>query len=102
METAWYREVMNKMSNAQIEHLSSGVISASKVFSMTERKLATSSFVLLYCGLMIIVFGIWLLIFQNSADLEQFGEAGLLGDVLLIVGILTCIVSGILIQRESD
>ncbi|HXX87776.1 MAG TPA: hypothetical protein VEH86_04945 [Candidatus Acidoferrum sp.] len=69
---------------------------------MTERKLATSSFVLLYCGLMIIVFGIWLLIFQNGVDLEQFGEAGLLGDVLLIVGILTCIVSGILIQRELE
>jgi len=51
---------------------------------------------------MIIVFGIWLLIFQNGADLEQFGDAGLLGDVLLIVGILTCIVSGILIQRELD
>jgi hypothetical protein len=69
---------------------------------MTERKLTTSYYVLLYGGLMIIIFGIWLLLFQNGVDLEQFNEVGILGDALLIMGILICVVSGILITRELE
>jgi hypothetical protein len=68
---------------------------------MTERKLTTLYFVLLYCGLMIIVFGVWLLLFQyGDPGLEGFKAAGNLGDALLIVGILTCIVSTFLIERK--
>jgi hypothetical protein len=49
---------------------------------------------------MIIMFGIWLMLFQNSADLTQFNSAGTLGEIMLIMGILICVISGILIQRE--
>jgi uncharacterized membrane protein HdeD (DUF308 family) len=68
---------------------------------MKERKLTPLYFVLLYCGLMLIVFGVWLLLFQyGDPGLEGFTAAGTLGDALLIVGILTCIVSTLLIKRK--
>jgi hypothetical protein len=68
---------------------------------MTERKLTMSYFLLLYCGLMIIVFGVWLLLFQyGDPGLEGFKAAGTLGEALLIVGILTCIASTLLIERK--
>jgi hypothetical protein len=50
---------------------------------------------------MIVVFGVWLIVFQNSVDLAQFSSAGVLGDFLLILGVLVCFVSGILIQKKS-
>jgi hypothetical protein len=50
---------------------------------------------------MLIVFGVWLLVFQyGDPGLEGFKAAGALGDALLIVGILTCIVSTFLIERK--
>jgi uncharacterized membrane protein HdeD (DUF308 family) len=71
------------------------------MFGMTERKLKTSYFVLLYCGLMLIVFGVWLVLFQyGDPGLEGFKAAGTLGGALLIVGILTCIASTLLIERN--
>jgi hypothetical protein len=50
---------------------------------------------------MIVVFGVWLIVFQNSVDLAQFSNPGVLGDLLLILGVLVCFVSGILIQKKS-
>jgi len=70
------------------------------VLSTMERKLNKSYFVLLYIGLVTIAFGTWLVLFQNGLDLAQFRSAGALGDILLILGVLACFVSGILIQRE--
>jgi hypothetical protein len=67
---------------------------------MIERKLTKSYFALLYFGLVSITFGVWLVLFQNGLDLAQFRNAGILGDILLILGILICVVSGVLIQRE--
>jgi hypothetical protein len=68
---------------------------------MTERKLTPSYFVLLYCGLMVLVFGVWLLLFQNGdPGLKAFNAAGTLGGALLIFGVLTCIVSTLLIARK--
>jgi hypothetical protein len=50
---------------------------------------------------MLIVFGVWLLVFQyGDPDLEGFKAAGTLGDALLIVGVLTCIASTLLIERN--
>lgn len=50
---------------------------------------------------MLIVFGVWLLLFQyGDPGLEGFKAAGTLGDALLIVGILTCIASTLLIERK--
>jgi hypothetical protein len=65
-----------------------------------ERKLNKSYFVLLYVALMTIVFGAWLVLFQNGLDFAQFQGAGVLGYILLILGVLGCFVSGILIQKE--
>jgi hypothetical protein len=39
-------------------------------------------------------------LFQSGPDLIQFKNAGILGDILLFLGILICVVSGVLIQRE--
>jgi hypothetical protein len=50
---------------------------------------------------MLLVFGVWLLLFQYGyPGLEGFKAAGTLGYALIIVGILTCIVSTLLIERK--
>jgi hypothetical protein len=72
------------------------------VLSKMKRKLNKSHFVLLYVALMTVVFGAWLVLFQNGLDLAQFQGAEVLGDILLILGVLTCFVSGILIQKELN
>jgi hypothetical protein len=69
---------------------------------MTERKLTKPYFALLYCGLMVVMIGVWLVLFQNAVDLRQFKYAGILGDILLVAGIVACVICGVLIEREVE